>query len=50
MTNTSVNPAQHRCGRVRWRVGAGATWLFWVAPIVGGLLNAVVYRFISDNE
>ena len=25
-------------------------WLFWVAPIVGGLLGAVTYRFIGSEE
>ncbi|MCR6654173.1 MAG: aquaporin [Cellvibrionaceae bacterium] len=25
-------------------------WLFWIAPIIGGLLGAVVYRFIGKSE
>ncbi len=48
VTNTSVNPA--RSTGVAIYVGGwalGHLWLFWVAPIVGGLLGAVVYRFIA---
>lgn len=52
VTNTSVNPA--RSTAVAIFVGDWALaqlWLFWVAPIVGGALGAVVYRFIaSDGE
>jgi aquaporin Z len=25
-------------------------WLFWIAPIIGGALGAVVYRLISKPE
>ena len=25
-------------------------WLFWVAPIIGAVLGAAVYRFIGANE
>ena len=25
-------------------------WLFWLAPIVGGVLGAVVYRFIASEK
>ena len=25
-------------------------WLFWVAPIAGALLGAVIYRFIGSND
>ena len=50
VTNTSVNPA--RSTGVALFVGDWAVaqlWLFWVAPIVGGILGAVVYRFIGGK-
>ncbi|MCE5212049.1 MAG: aquaporin, partial [Deltaproteobacteria bacterium] len=25
-------------------------WLFWVAPIIGGMLGAVIYRFIGSEK
>ena len=25
-------------------------WLFWVAPLVGGVLGAVIYRFLGSSE
>jgi aquaporin Z len=48
VTATSVNPA--RSTGVAVYVGDWAIaqlWLFWVAPIVGGMLGAVTYRFIG---
>jgi aquaporin Z len=51
VTNTSVNPA--RSTGVALYVGGWAIaqlWLFWVAPLVGGALGAVVYRFIGQPE
>jgi len=48
VTNTSVNPA--RSTGVALFVGdwaVGQLWLFWVAPIVGAILGAVVYKFIG---
>ena len=50
VTNTSVNPA--RSTGVALFVGDWAIsqlWLFWVAPIVGGILGAVIYRFIASE-
>jgi aquaporin Z len=51
VTNTSVNPA--RSTGVAVFVGGWAIaqlWLFWVAPIVGGLFGAVIYRLIGSEE
>ena len=51
VTNTSVNPA--RSTGVALYVGDWATaqlWLFWVAPIVGGLLGAAIYRIIGKPD
>lgn len=51
VTNTSVNPA--RSTGVALFVGDWAIaqlWLFWVAPIVGAVLGAAIYRFIGDSE
>lgn len=51
VTNTSVNPA--RSTGVALFVGDWAVaqlWLFWVAPIVGGLLGAVTYRFVASEK
>ena len=51
VTNTSVNPA--RSTGVALFVGDWAVaqlWLFWVAPIVGAILGAVVYKFIGSAD
>ena len=51
VTNTSVNPA--RSTGVAVFVGDWAVsqlWLFWVAPIVGAVLGALIYRFIGSEE
>lgn len=51
VTNTSVNPA--RSLGVAFYVGdwaLGQLWLFWVAPIIGALLGAAVYRYIGSNK
>ena len=51
VTNTSVNPA--RSTGVAVYVGDWATgqlWLFWVAPIVGAVIGALVYRLIGHED
>ena len=50
VTNTSVNPA--RSTGVALFAGGWAIeqlWLFWVAPIVGGLLGAGTYRVVRGS-
>jgi aquaporin Z len=51
VTNRSVNPA--RSTGVALFVGdwaVGQLWLFWVAPIIGAVLGALIYRFIGEDE
>lgn len=51
VTNTSVNPA--RSTGVALFVGGWAIqqlWLFWVAPIIGAVLGATVYKLISSEK
>ena len=51
VTNTSVNPARSTGVAVfagGWALGQ--LWLFWVAPIVGALIGATVYRAIGKSE
>lgn len=50
VTNTSVNPA--RSTGVAVYVGGWAVqqlWLFWVAPIIGGVIGAFLYRAIGTS-
>ncbi len=50
VTNTSVNPA--RSTGPALFVGGWALqqlWLFWVAPLVGGVLGGVLYRWLSPD-
>jgi len=51
VTNTSVNPA--RSTGVAVFVGDWAIaqlWLFWLAPIVGAVIGAVLYRVVKGDE
>ena len=50
VTNTSVNPA--RSTGPALFVGGWALsqlWLFWVAPLIGGVLGGVIYRWLSEE-
>ena len=50
VTNTSVNPA--RSTGPALFVGGWALqqlWLFWVAPLIGGVLGGAIYRWLSDE-
>lgn len=51
VTNTSVNPARSTGVAVfagEWALSQ--LWLFWVAPIIGALLGALVYRYLGSAE
>ena len=51
ITNTSVNPA--RSTGPALMVGGWALeqlWLFWVAPLLGGLLAGISYRLFGFNK
>jgi aquaporin Z len=50
VTNTSVNPA--RSTGVALLVGGtplSQLWMFWLAPILGGLLGGVVYKWLGKD-
>ncbi len=50
ITNTSVNPA--RSMGVAVYVGDWAIdqlWLFWVAPLLGGAIGGITYRFLGEE-
>jgi aquaporin Z len=51
VTNTSVNPA--RSTGVALYVGGwavGQLWLFWVAPIIGGILGGLIYAWLFRDD
>jgi aquaporin Z len=51
VTNTSVNPA--RSTGPALIVGGWALqqlWLFWLAPLIGGALGGLVYRYVGGEE
>ncbi len=51
VTNTSVNPA--RSTGVAVFAGGWALaqlWLFWVAPIVGGVLGGLIYNWLGASK
>lgn len=51
VTNTSVNPARSTGVAVfvgGWAIGQ--LWLFWLAPIIGAILGAGIYRYIGSAD
>lgn len=51
VTNTSVNPA--RSTGVALFAGSGALsqlWLFWLAPVLGGMLGGVIYKWLGNDR
>lgn len=50
VTNTSVNPARSTGVAIfagDWAISQ--LWLFWLAPLVGGILGALIYRYIGHE-
>ncbi len=50
VTNTSVNPARSTGPALfvgGWALGQ--LWLFWLAPIVGGVLGGLLYRSLASE-
>jgi aquaporin Z len=51
VTNTSVNPARSTGpALLEGGIALDQLWLFWVAPIIGGVIGAVVYNFIAEKD
>jgi aquaporin Z len=52
VTNTSVNPARSTSQAIfAGSDQIGQLWLFWVAPIIGAVIGALIYRFVvGDSE
>jgi len=51
ISGTSVNPARS-LGPALF-VGGDALaqlWLFWVAPIIGGVIAAVIWKYVLETE
>ncbi|NOT67944.1 MAG: aquaporin Z [Methylophilaceae bacterium] len=50
VTNTSVNPARSTGQAIftgGWAIDQ--LWLFWLAPIIGGIIGALIYSFVSKE-
>ena len=51
VTNTSVNPARSTGVAVFGPdIAMSQLWLFWVAPIVGAIIGAVIYKSLLANR
>ncbi len=52
ITNTSVNPARSLGPAIFATNGAPLSqlWLFWVAPILGGVIGALLYNWMIAGE
>ena len=51
ITNTSVNPARS-LSQALFADGAylSQVWLFWVAPIVGGVIGGIIHKTLFEKE
>jgi aquaporin Z len=51
VTNTSVNPARST-GVALFAGGPyiAQLWIFWLAPIIGGILGGTIYKLLGDKK
>lgn len=50
VTNTSVNPARSTGpALLEGGIALDQLWLFWVAPMVGAVIGAVIYNFVQKE-
>ena len=51
VTNTSVNPARSTAVAFFAQTGAaGQLWLFWVAPLIGAALGAIIWKSLLARD
>lgn len=51
VTNTSVNPARSTAMALFAETGAlGQLWMFWVAPLVGAAIGALIWKTLLEDE
>ncbi|MCR6499943.1 aquaporin Z [Shinella sp. CPCC 101442] len=51
VTNTSVNPARSTGVALFAETAAlSQLWLFWVAPIVGAVIGAVIWKIVGEDD
>jgi aquaporin Z len=50
VTNTSVNPARSTSQALfAGGIYLQQLWLFWVAPILGGIIGAKIYNLVASK-
>ena len=51
VTNTSVNPARSTGpALIEGGIALDQLWLFWLAPIIGAVIGALVYNFVRHDD
>lgn len=51
VTNTSVNPARSTGpALIEGGIALQQLWLFWIAPILGGAIGAITYRWVAGQR
>lgn len=51
VTNTSVNPARSTGpALIEGGIALNQLWLFWIAPIIGAIIGALAYNFVSKED